>query len=263
MTTPSSLHLIWFSPTRTSRTTAWAVARGTSIAEIRETDLTYGKPDRPIRVPADALTILAVPVYAGRIPPVALTRLEPLCGSGGPVVTLVIYGNRDYEDALLELTDWATDKNFVPIAGAAFIGEHSYSKPGRPVAAGRPDTEDLRQAENFGRQIIERLSSPAFPDKPVLEVRGNRPYKARKPQTPQAPDTDNDLCTQCGYCIEICPTQAISLQDEIVSDPSSCIKCCACVKFCPCGARLFETPFTDYLYQNFSARKTPELFFGQ
>ena len=32
----------------------------------------------------------------------------------------------------------------MPIAGAAFIGEHSYHTEARPIAPGRPDEADLQ-----------------------------------------------------------------------------------------------------------------------
>ena len=94
-----------------------------------------------------------------------------------------------------------------------------------------------------------------------LKVKGGFPYKMKGPKTPQAPVTLVDLCTRCGFCIEICPVQAIRLEEEIVSDPESCIKCCACVKQCPSQARIFDTPYTDMLFKNFSARREPELYF--
>ena len=92
-------------------------------------------------------------------------------------------------------------------------------------------------------------------------MKGNFPYKEKKPSAPMAPVVDESLCTQCEYCIDTCPTHAISLSENgTVSDPALCIKCCACVKECPEGARTFDTPFTAILYKNFSARKEPESF---
>ena len=95
---------------------------------------------------------------------------------------------------------------------------------------------------------------------PVLDVKGNFPYKENKPRTPATPITIDELCTQCQYCIEICPVETIELKEEIVSDPEVCIKCCACVKECPNGARVFNTPFSEFLFKNFHDRKEPELF---
>ena len=71
--------------------------------------------------------------------------MEGIYGQDSPAVAVVVYGNRDYDDALLELRDWCVAHGFVPVAGAAFIGEHSYSRPDRPIAGGRPDNPDLHK----------------------------------------------------------------------------------------------------------------------
>ena len=85
-----------------------------------------------------------MPVYAGRVAPIALQRIRRLKGENAPVVLVSVYGNRDYEDALVELRDETTRLGFTPLAAGAFIGEHSYSRPGMPVAEGRPDANDLQ-----------------------------------------------------------------------------------------------------------------------
>ena len=209
-----------------------------------------------------SITVIAVPVYGGRIAETALQRMEMIRGNDSPAIPVVVYGNRDYDDALLELTDWCIAHGFKPIAGAAFIGEHSYSRSDRPIAALRPDESDLQIALEFGKTIKTLLEKmPALQNLPALSVKGNYPYKTKGPKTPQAPLTVTELCTQCGFCIEICPVQAIHLEKEIVSDAETCIKCCACVKQCPNEARIFDTPYTDMLYKNFSARREPELFY--
>lgn len=115
-----------------------------------ETDLTLDEDLTPIEI-RDALTVIAVPVYGGRVAPVALQRLKRLRGINAPAILITVYGNRDYEDALLELRDTAVELGFMPLSAAAFIGEHSYSTPARPIAAGRPDASDLQKAECFGQ----------------------------------------------------------------------------------------------------------------
>ena len=179
----------------------------------------------------DELTIIAAPVYGGRVAETAMERFRMFRSAHhAPVVPVVLYGNRDYEDALKELCDLVSEQGFVPVAAGAFIGE-------------------LEKVS-----CVECLSA--------LEVKGNFPYRVKGPSTPQAPVTDNDLCTQCEYCVDVCPTHAISLADEgMYSDPNLCIKCCACVKECPEGARTFDTPYTAMLHKNFSARREPEIFF--
>lgn len=131
-----------------------------------------------------------------------------------------------------------------------------------PIAAGRPDEADHEAAVRFGRAIKEKLEKvDELSCLKPLEMKGNFPYKVKGPSTPQAPVTDENLCMQCEYCIDVCPVSAISIVDDrMFSDPATCIKCCACVKECPEGARTFDTPYTAMLHKNFSARREPELF---
>lgn len=254
-------HLICFSPTHSSHMIGETILRGLGAEHSTETDLTYEEPAERLEI-SQAVTVIVVPVYGGRVAETALERMKDIHGDGSPVIPVVVYGNRDYEDALLELCDWCVEHGFLPFAAAAFVGEHSYSRFDRPVAAGRPDEDDLLEAMAFGQEIRSKLKrKKKLNNIPALQVKGNRPYKIKSPKTPQAPLTDKGRCTQCGFCVEICPVQAIRLEEEIVTDAELCIKCCACVKQCPKGAQIFDTPFTDFLFKNFNARRQPELFY--
>ncbi len=84
-------------------------------------------------------------------------------------------------------------------------------------------------------------------------------YRRRQRKNPVVylPAGNADLCTRCGRCAAICPTQAIARGDETHTDPACCIRCCACVKGCPVGARSFHTPFAAALARNFARRKPP------
>lgn len=257
-----SVHIVYFSPTHTSAKIAYAIAEGMHFKSLLESDITYNTPKGTVDIYDDELTIVAVPVYGGRVAETAMERLRAFRGHKSPVVPVVLYGNRDYEDALLELSDTLTAQGFVVVSGGAFIGEHSYSREDMPIAAGRPDEDDLQIAMRFGRDILlkmDKISSLKGVKK--LEVKGNFPYKVKGPSTPQAPVVNEEICNLCGYCEGVCPVSAIVFTDGVAfTDPASCIKCCACVKECPLGARSFETPYTAMLFQNFSARREPELF---
>lgn len=258
----NKINLIYFSATHTSEKIARYIAKGLAISNQEVIDITFPvKKDFSL---GQELTIIAMPVYSGRIPVVARERLQRIKAGNTPAILAVIYGNRDYDDALIELRDESVKLGFIPVAGGAFIGEHSYSTEQYPVAVNRPDAYDLSEAENFGKEIIERLKAVEDIQKlSLLNVKGNIPYIAVKGTEPSTPETIDHLCTQCGHCIDICPVETIRLlEDKIVSDPEDCIRCCACVKECPTGARSFNTPFSKILHTNFSARRSIEIFYN-
>lgn len=259
------INLITFSPTHTGRTIAEAVASGFSGSDdvVRHMDLTLpGNTEDDMAV--TDLAVFAAPVYGGRVAETAVERFKHIRAAETgrtPAILTVVYGNRDYEDALVELRDIAVRLGFVPLSAGAFVGEHSYSRPdeGMPIAQGRPDEADRNVAERFGRDSRVKYESGAWGP---LTVKGSVPYKVKGPATPTTPVTDPDLCTSCGICVGVCPTGVVGLSADGTAESCAegCLKCCACLKFCPAGARRFDTPYTERLFLNFSTRREPELF---
>jgi ferredoxin len=219
-----------------------------------------------VEVHGNDLAIIGAPVYSGRIPIDAVGRLRRLEAHGTPAVVVVVYGNREYEDALLELRDLAVEAGFKPVAGGAFLGEHSFSSEEKPIAHGRPDAEDIGKAREFGREIREKVEGMATPeDTQPVQVPGDFPYKERgELPVDRAPVTREDLCIKCGTCAGVCPKAAITVGETVDTDPPLCIFCTACVKNCPADARVWEHPWvlgaTEWLYTNFSERKEPETY---
>lgn len=261
-----SVRVIYFSPTGTTRKVVEAVAAGLGAESVNVFDLTRAATRRygPHDSHSD-LAIIGVPVYTGRVPFQAVEALQRMEARGTPAIIVVVYGNRAYEDALLELSDIAARIGFVPIAGAAFVGEHSFSTKVTPIAEGRPDSEDLETAVKFGKMVREEIDSTGtLRNVPFLKVPGNFPYRERT-QHVASPETEMSLCTRCKTCEEICPEAAISVTDTgVASDKGKCILCCACVRSCPTGARRMNDPFLLGLAERLSAmcleRKAPELF---
>jgi len=116
----------------------------------------------------DGLTIIGAPVYAGRVAPVAAERIRQFKADGIPAVLVVIYGNREFEDALRELKDLAIEVGFRPIAGGAFIGEHSYADSKFSIARQRPDQKDLKKCSEFGALIKEKIQQVDSIDRMVV-----------------------------------------------------------------------------------------------
>lgn len=216
-----------FSPTGTTETVAAAVAEGSGAA-VRSVALSA--PVAPQSVGEDAVLLAAMPVFGGRVPAVALERLAALKGNGGPAVAVVVYGNRAYEDALLELKDALEGAGFRVAAAGAFVAEHSII---RSIAAGRPDEADRKAARDFGAAVAAKLALPLAEQNPVT-VPGNPEYKPRGGASPH-PVAD-EKCVKCGLCAARCPVGAIP-KDAPGTTGDACINCMRCVSLCPMGAR--------------------------
>lgn len=258
-----NLSTIFFSPTGTSAKIAKHIAN--SLGEIhKEYDLTSLKNRnkfKALEFSANDLIVVSVPVYKGRIPDFLSTYFQDFKGNNAKAIFTVVYGNRAYDDALLELKNTFEAVGFIGVAGAAFIGEHSYSEK---IATNRPDNKDLIIAVDFGRAILAKLNTRDCTNKPELNVRGNFPYKALPPAPQITPET-NENCTNCSICAELCPMEAIDFDNFRDIDSAMCILCCSCIKKCPEAAKILTdeliVAITKNLVQKFeSIRQEPELF---
>ena len=151
----TNVHVVFFSATFTTRSIARRIAARLG-GRATGHDITAGWGAEP--VPAfgrgDVL-LAAVPVYAGRVPAPAAAALRRLRSGGAPAVAVCVYGNRDYDDALLELCDLLADGGFSVVGAGAFVARHSIFPM---VAAGRPDAADMARADAFGPR---RQAQPA------------------------------------------------------------------------------------------------------
>lgn len=255
-----TVHLVYFSPTGTTRATCAEIAKGLPAKTIVHYDVTLPG-DLLATTLTEGVVIFGIPVYAGRVPELCLQRFAAINAQGLPCILVALYGNREFEDALVELRDVVTRQGFQVVAAAAFIGEHSYSTPERPIAAGRPNADDLAIAEKFGRDVAAKLRSN---DLAMPAIDGNTPYRERVPLGGVAPETESDRCTLCGSCAEVCPTGVIEVAETVSTNAAHCVMCCACVKICEAGARPFNHPRIEerraLLLQNCGTPKAPTLF---
>ncbi|MGE4489999.1 MAG: 4Fe-4S dicluster domain-containing protein [Kiritimatiellales bacterium] len=261
------IHSVFFSPTHTTQRIVQAITRGTGMPDVMEHDITMKEPAPEMdRLDQKDLLIVGLPVYAGRIPGLAIRRLKNLKGRQTPAVAVTVYGNRAYDDALIELCDLCDSSSFKIIGAGAFIGQHSFSSLKNPIAHDRPDEKDIRLAETFGRQV-RRLLQSSDPVKPLQlsMVPGSHSYRPGMNPSGAAGDSDPAQCIQCGQCIEHCPAHAIRMENGAPeTDPDNCIWCAACVQNCPTGARQITQPKIGEISERLSAscreRREPEWF---
>jgi ferredoxin len=259
--------LVYYSPTGTGKTTVTAIMNGTGL-DHDIIDLTPpGSDIKNYEVSSDELAIIEAPVYSGRIATVAANRIKKLKGNNTPAVLVVMYGNRAFEDALLELKNFTSELGFRAIAGAAFIGQHAFNSEKTPIATGRPDAEDIMKAEAFGEKIIEKLRGVG--EIPKLEVPGNYPYIVHQQRIRQGggvvPETNPETCILCGICASVCPIACIEVAESVNTDKTKCTACSACVQNCPTSARHWTHERVlrgaNRLATVHGNRKEPEVFF--
>ena len=258
--------LIYFSPTSTTRLVLEEMAKG--IGKEISMDLDITSPEvrnQPSPEFKESVVIIGAPVYAGRVAKDAVDYFKTLNGSGSLAILVVLYGNREFEDALLELKDIVVDKGFIPFAAGAFIGEHSFSNDEFLIAVNRPDDEDRKKAFLFGKQIADLLNTiePGTDIIPV-QVPGNFPYREGMGNNAFSFINVAEDCDDCSICVAVCPKNAIDESNAYSTIDDNCIFCCACIKACPQQVRTLKNgPIRDkakWLNENCSQRKEPQIF---
>lgn len=189
------------------------------------------------------IVVVGVPTYAGRVPNLLLPYLSKINAKGSIGISISLYGNRNFDDCLIELTELMSSGGMNVIASGAFVGEHSFSKK---LGANRPDEDDIKLIQEFAKAVASKIKNNDFSS--VIPAGENpiRPYF-----TPQdrygnkinfvkiKPSTHINLCIDCKICAKECPLGSIDYEN-VAEVPGKCMKCCACVKKCPTGAKYFD-----------------------
>lgn len=226
--------------------------------EVKTVDLTDFATDfSHIQLSQDDICIVAIPSFGGRVPKIAAARLGEIKANSAKAILVTVYGNRAYDDTLLELKTILTHSGFRCVAAAAAVAQHSIM---HQFAQGRPDKKDLEELSQFAEQIRQRLEEGRIPQN--LIVPGNSPYREYN-GVPIKPVAKKN-CINCGLCAQRCPVQAIPSNNPSKTDHKKCISCMRCVSICPAHSRKVNQILTaiaaNKMKKSCSERKGNELF---
>lgn len=214
-------HIYW-SPTYSSYKVGTYIVNQLS-KEKREVDLCqYQETSVTIE---NGLCVFAMPCYGGRIPQVAIQRLQKIQGINSRAIICITFGNRAFEDALLELKDVVENLGFKVIGACAIVTEHNIM---HVYGTGRPNAQDLRDIDEFVKEVKIKIKKHEHIH---IQVPGQRPYKEWLAHI--VPILfEEDKCIRCGLCVRECPMNAIS-NENFMTNMDLCINCMRCISICP------------------------------
>lgn len=257
--------IVYFSPTGTTKALVESISHGiTGEAHFTNVTLLENRKDNII-VDSD-LIILATPVYGERIPNFLYNFYKQIKGNGISFVAVAVYGNMGYGISLEQFKDLADNNDFRLIAAGAFIGQHTYATEATPIAYGRPNQDDLKQARIFGENIQKKMDTRNFT--PVDIPKSILPkFITKFPDTGtrfliKQPCVIKSACNACRSCARKCPMGAIDQKTLEISE-QKCLRCYACVKICPTAARItdFRLPIFGIAFRHVGIKKKENKIF--
>lgn len=265
---------VYYSATGSTRRVILTLGRQLSrllAAPLEEFDYTLpASREKHYSFSSDDLVLFATPVYAGRVPNKMLPFVETgFSGNGALALPVVTFGNRSFDQGLIELKAILEKNGFFPVAAAAVATSHVFSDD---ISPNRPDGADWEKLNRFMNDVAAKVQALTGPPSPFplpgddeeliyytpLGIDG-KPTMFLKAK----PQTHAELCDGCGICVAACPMAAIDEDDPLLV-PGTCIKCQACVRICPTQAKYFDDAnFLSHvrmLEENYTKRKEPQVF---
>lgn len=155
-----NIYTVYFSPTGGTKKVATALSDNLSqLLHIPSQSIDLTLPaNRQISYPfdSDSLVILAVLIYAGRIPNKLLPDLEKCLNGNGKtaIIPVSVYGNRNYDEALREMLILVEKHGFIPMGALAMISRHAFSTH---IAKGRRDSSDFKALTDLDSLFPHRI----------------------------------------------------------------------------------------------------------
>ena len=236
--------VVFFSQTGNTAKAAEAVAKGLSARGVDAVTTTLERAEAA-DVARTGLLGVGAPSFASQAPTPVKEFLRSLPDlPGTPAFVFSTTGGAPGR-VLYDMTRELRKKGAAVVGGLMIRGEVFHPVPclnGR--FPGRPDVDDLIQAEQFGEAVAEHVlakHSGPVPGTRKDALRGGWGFYDFGALTTTdtsvrlvmpEPKLDAEACNDCGLCAKWCPT------DNIILDPKpvlgrKCIRCYRCLNDCP------------------------------
>lgn len=264
----------YFSQGGTTAKVAECIGKGLQACGF-QVDFNDIKERKPPDINGYDLLGIGSPVYACQIPfnvsdyVRSLPRLDNM-----PVFSFNLYGTYPFDAGgqLLKMLakKGARDMGYLSCRGPEY--NLGYLKKGYLFSPDNPTTEELAQAEAFGREVAERFSgnghAPALTfHSPSFVYRMERMFCNRwiiENIMVRTFKVNTQLCNSCGLCMKLCPNGNIRLNED--GHPKwgkNCLCCLTCQMKCPKDAITFIVDklgfIMDYNIRHMSSDKTLDL----
>jgi ferredoxin len=249
--TVNSVQCVYFSPTGGTKKIVETVAKGMEVPVKAPISITTPRERETFKGQIDGdLLIIGVPVYTGKYPSLIISPLSKLDGTGHLAIPIAVCGNVRMGTCLAELCGVLKRQNFSIPAAGNFIAQHSFICEDFPLGKDRPDKDDLIKAANFGSRIFGKIATGQkditcrYRDKIYIRMYVSGSTEAKgfvslgEPHRSviRVSEHNNELCQECGHCVEACPTGAVDPKSFHIID-ETCIRCFACTYVCPSGVK--------------------------
>ena len=199
---------------------------------------------------SEGCLFIGSPVYQGLAIPPVMKFLESLPASNGiTAVPFVTWGGANSGIALWQMGKALDTKGYGVVGAAKVMALHSMMwQSSQPVGQGRPNADDNREVI----QLVEKVegATAATLSLDILDyqpkaIRSKLLKKLAQPWANIPKKVDEEKCTQCAICKQVCPAGAVSLAPFPVFDNNSCFSCFNCVRECPESAIVPGKPLED------------------
>lgn len=194
------------------------------------------------------------PVYADHAVPPIMDFISQLpVSKGSYAVPFVTWGGVASGIALYEMGKMLSKKGYTVLGAAKILAVHSLMWQFKnPLGEGHPDSEDDSMIEGLVREIDSKLLSDAIQPLPLEDLNYQPKELQEKMQKINIEiakqmlpprQLDEEACTQCGTCEEVCPAHAI----RCIPYPQfgqECFLCYNCVRLCE--AEAIKTDFSQF-----------------